>query len=89
MFEGVIARDTRSHHLQLVEVSHEVDGRPPPNPTAPAEQERATWTGQNPLHSGNVVQNLVEEENVHLMVLPTWKQIREDTCTCTYVLVRI
>ena len=76
LLQLVVAGDVWGDDLHLVHVSHEGHGRVPPHATPPAEEEGSPRGREDTVDAGNVVQDLVEEEDIQLMMLTPWEEER-------------
>ena len=57
-------------------MGHEEHGYVPPHSTPPAEEKGSSWGREDTIDVGNVVQDLMEEEDIQLMMLTTWGEGR-------------
>ena len=64
--------------LHLVHVSHEGHGCVPPHTTPPAEEEGPPGGREDTVDAGNVVQDLMEEEDIQLMMFTPCEEGKEE-----------
>ena len=76
LLQLVVARDVWGDDLHLVHVGHKGHSCVPPHSTPTAEEKGSSWGCEDTIDVGNVVQDLMEEEDIQLMMLTTWGEGR-------------